>query len=248
MQSPFFNYYQFEMPQVVVGDLLDEKLAAGWYRIGALMMTTDLIDIPNGYAPVFWLRYMLQRTKFSKSIAKLVAKNDQLFTVRVVPAYVKPEYEELYEKYRNFIDFSISPSLYESLYNSSPFNFFETVALEIRCNKQLAAVGFMDIGNKASAGILNIYDPTFKKYSLGKYAIAKKITWSQERNLQLFYPGYISTHVAKFNYKTAFDPSSCEVLLPNTRTWEPFTTYDYTALRQLYEQLLTQHNNAMPSE
>jgi len=52
--------------------------------------------------------------------------------------------------------------------------------IKIRDGAALVVAGYFDIGHQAISNILNFYHPAYKKYSLGKYLILKKIDWAHQ--------------------------------------------------------------------
>ena len=118
------------------------------------------------------------------------------FTVTTTPLQISEELEALYKLYSTDLDFEISPTLRDNLFSLCFISSEETPAydswiIEIRDQGKLIAAGIYDRGEKSMMGIINMYDPAYKKYSLGKRLILFKLKESLESGLEYYYPGYI---------------------------------------------------------
>src|SRR6185436_10781282 len=80
-------------------------------------------------------------------------------------------------------------------------NLFDSEIIEIRDGGKLIAAGIYDKGSTAIEGIMNFYDPAYKKYILGKYLMLLKVQHAIENKMQFYYPGYIAYKYNKFDYK-----------------------------------------------
>ena len=214
-------YYRTIYPERMAGAMLDEGLAHGWYRITQSFITTDLISYEDKLAPVFWLRIDLRRYKPSRSARRIVAKNSG-YAVAIKPFAITTEIENLYQIYRQSIDFPISESVAEYLLDGGPANAFDSHLIEVRVAGRLVAVGYFDVGERTATGILHFYDPALNRASPGKYLFLIEIAYSLERNFDYYYMGYLSVGNAKFDYKLFADPQSTEVYLRPGNKWLPY--------------------------
>ena len=205
------------------GTVLDDYLAAGYYRTQHLLFTTHetpISSLDKTY-PVFWLRIPLHNLVESAS-AVAIRKKCSAFTFSYKKATVTKKAKELYSQYLNSIDFEAAASCESYLYHPYFENPFQSKMLEIKNGKDLIALGYFDVGSISLAGILNFYHPAYKKYSLGKYLMLKKLDYAITHKLQFYYTGYISTESNKFDYKIFPDKKAVEVYLPIEKTWVPF--------------------------
>ena len=83
------------------------------------------------------------------------------------------------------------PSLEALLLDGASYSIFDTWVVDVRADGQLIAAGIFDQGTRSLAGIVNFYDPDFRKYSLGKYLMLCKLNYAQRQNLAYYYPGYL---------------------------------------------------------
>lgn len=205
------------------GKRLDAFLAAGYYRMQHLIFTTHYtqIDMGGGILPVFWLRSPVKNIKEHKA-ASMIRKKCVAFTVQYKNAIISDEVESLYTLYESHVNFITAPSCSEVLHQQELDNPFDSWMIEIRDNNKLIAVGFFDKGENAITGILNFYHPDYNKYSLGKYLILKKVDYALENNIALYYTGYLSTAISKFDYKLFPDAAAIEVYLPLEKQWVPY--------------------------
>lgn len=199
----------------IKGEMLDEYLAMGWYRMGQIIFTTDYLYKEDQWFRVFWLRYRMDLFRLNKKQEKQLQLPTG-FTVSHHPLHITDELENLYQLYRNEVDFEISPTLRENLFSlcfisSEEAPAFDSWVIEIRDNGQLIAAGVYDMGEKTMMGIINFYDPAYKKYSLGKRLILLKLLTAVERGLDHYYPGYIVQGFPKFDYKLEAGEQICEI-------------------------------------
>ena len=202
------------------GSNLDSYLAAGYYRMQHSLFTTNFtqIDILKPPLPVFWLRTPVKNIIENKAVTAL-RKKCSAFKTTYKKAIITKEVDDLYEKYRQHITFEAGDSCDSYLHDSYFPNPFDALMIEVRNEDTLIAVGYFDVGKNAIAGILNFYDPVYKKYSLGKYLMLLKIDFALANNYKYYYTGYISTDTNKFDYKIFPDPKAIEVLLYKERLW-----------------------------
>lgn len=238
---PSVFYQKIELQEKINEQQYREFLEGGWYRVQQILMTTDFImmegmpsrlDDPaqaNGFfqymgkevGPVFWLRINLENVSSPKKHPKqkFITSN---FELNLEPFVYGEEYENLYAKYLEGIDFDASPTLFNYLFNEEDSDYFNTTAIKLYHKEQLIAFGLFDDAGTCSAGIINCFDPEYKKYSLGKWLIQKKIELALAKNHQFYYPGYFSTRIPKFDYKLQIEPAATEVWIREAKQWIPF--------------------------
>ncbi|QNA44271.1 GNAT family N-acetyltransferase [Lacibacter sediminis] len=227
-------YYQHFYPDVVSPELLDAYLSKGWYRIHQMLITTDLIAKEEEFFAVFWLRYRLADYQHSRKSKKLLRACEQ-FSSSIEPLQFTDELEELFTQYREQLDFDMSDSARAYLLGEKTENVFPSQLLMIRDNGKLIAAGCYDEAATSLTGILSIYDPAYKKYSLGKVLLLLKLEEAMRLQKTWFYPGYISLHTAKFDYKLFPDLEATEVYNRLTDAWQPYVQIN---LQELYDAML----------
>ncbi len=227
-------YYQHFYPEAVSPQLLDAYLIKGWYRIHQMLITTDLIAKEDEFFAVFWLRYRLQHYKHSKKSHKLLQALNQ-FTKQIEPLQFTDELEDLFATYRTEIDFDMSESVRAYLLGDRRENVFNSQLLTIRDDGKLIAAGCYDEAETSLMGLLSIYDPAYKKYSLGKVLLLLKLEEALRSQKTYFYPGYVSLHTTKFDYKLFPDLQATEVYNRLVDEWQPYAD---TNMQQIYDEMI----------
>ncbi|HYK47970.1 MAG TPA: hypothetical protein VEV83_22485 [Parafilimonas sp.] len=207
-------------PENLTGRQLDEYLSRGWFRMGQTIFTTDVVPLNDSVYAVYWLRIDLRRLKYGKTQKKLFVLNKN-FTVTIQPLSINSELEDLFTLYRTAVDFTPPQSVEEYLFLGINQNIYDTYLIQIRDHGQLIAAGIFDNGETSIAGILNFYDPSYKKYSLGKYLMLIKAEHAIKMGKAWYYPGYIASGFSKFNYKLFPDKHATEMYDKDSKTWLP---------------------------
>jgi arginine-tRNA-protein transferase len=205
---------------------LDDYLSMGYFRMLHMLFTTFHIEdeLTGKPVPVYWVRNLVNKI-YENRDARRIRKKCSEYTFSYTPAVITDEIEELYNRYRNHVDFSLTTSCYDYLHVNYIEDPFDSWMIELRDQSKLIAVGFFDTGKESISGILNVYDPDYIKNSLGKYLILKIIDYALANGIPYFYTGYISSASAKFDYKTFPDQRSMEVYLPIEKIWVPYASY-----------------------
>ena len=203
----------------IKGEVLDRYLANGWYRMGLYIFTTHSLQ-PSGDEnsyPVYWLRYDVRKVKLGKS-NRVLAKACSTFMATVRPFSLTQELADLHKTYFDHLDFHASDSI-ENLLTDINRVIYDTYLVEVRDNGKLIAAGIFDKGSDAIAGIINFYDPVYKKYGLGKYLVLLKYTYCLRQGITWYYPGYFSPTYPKFDYKLFLDKNATEVFVRHPGEW-----------------------------
>ena len=217
------------------GELLDLFLAHGYYRMQHAMFTCNetQIDFDSYSIPVFWLRTILAKIPPQK-MGATIRKKCSSFSVEYKKATITNDVNELYALYRNHVSFNTAELCEDYLHQAEIVNPFDSWMIEIRDDGKLIAAGYFDKGANSIAGILNMYHPDYNKFSLGKYLMLKKIDLAITNNIGLYYTGYISTAMNKFDYKLFPDEQAVEVYLPIEKKWMPYTFFGKDLLGDYY--------------
>ncbi|MBS0619618.1 MAG: arginine-tRNA-protein transferase [Spirochaetes bacterium] len=215
------TYYETIYPSTMHGAMLDEYLAAGWYRIGQVLSTTDLIDMGYGLMPVFWLRLSLARYRHSRSARRILKANADL-SVQIYPFYLTHEIEELYVRYRRAVSHNLPATAHNYLFDEYLTNAFDSRLIEVRHAGRLVAAGVFDLAQHSSAGIMHMFDPEYGQRSLGKLLFLIEVEYSRSVGHEFYYPGYFCTETPKFDYKFFADPDATEVFLRPLNRWLPY--------------------------
>lgn len=218
-------FAKVHLPEILKPEELDLYLEGGWFRMGPTIFTTNFLSFKENYYSAIWLRIVLNKFTDNKTQQNLKKRN-VLFRTEITKASITAAKEELYLKYKQVISFDASPSLHQLLYRNDYKTIFDTYEVNVYHGEQLIATGFFDKGERSAAGIVSIYDPMYKKHSLGKYLIYLKINYCRELGLDYFYPGYFVPGYSFFDYKLDIGKLALEYLQFSSRQWLPINTFD----------------------
>ncbi len=213
-------FAQVYVPETLHHQELDAYLESGWFRMGQTIFTTNFLHFQDKLYSAIWLRIVLKDLVEETTQAKLFKQNS-IFRHEIKRAEITPEKENLFERYRASVTFEASTSLNMLLMGKTATqNVFDTYAIDIYDNDKLIAVGYFDLGDRAGMGITSIYDPMYKKYSLGKYLIYLKIAYCKSLGLDYFYPGYFVPSYSYFDYKLTIGKVALQFLQLKSQQWK----------------------------
>lgn len=215
-------FQDFKFPLKIIPEELDNYLAAGWYRMGQCIFTTDFIEREEEYFQTIWLRNRLKNYQPSISIKKLERRNKR-FEIEICPFNYSNNYESLFQKYRSALPPGRAIDLYSFLMGDSLKIVFNSWVINLYDNNQLIGAGVFDLGKKSAAGISCFYDPDYKSYSIGRYLIYKKIAYCKQKCYDFFYPGYFVPGIKAFDYKLEIGKESLEFFDMNKSLWKPLS-------------------------
>jgi leucyl-tRNA---protein transferase len=217
-------FCQVVTPESLTPGELDDHLSKGWFRMGQNIFTTNFLNFKNQFYSALWLRVRLTDYVADGTEVKLRKLNSR-FSVTFKPAEITDEQEELFARYRQNLSFEASASLHQLLYGKALHNVFNTWEVSVRDEGRLIACGFFDLGQNTAAGISSFYDPTFRKYSLGKYLIYLKMSFCLDHGMEYFYPGYFVPGYSFFDYKLSIGKRTLEYLDVVTDRWQPIAGF-----------------------
>jgi leucyl-tRNA---protein transferase len=216
---------QVHFPLSLSGEELDRYLADGWFRMGQSIFVTNFLNFKQQFYSAIWLRLRLAECNKDRNEEKLARLNSR-FTVEIKNAFIDQEKESLFARYRKSVTFEPSTSLQALLFGRVAHNVYNTLEVTVKDDGKLIACGFFDLGKKSAAGITSFYDPDYKKYSLGKFLIYKKIAYSRNAGYTYFYPGYFVPGYTPFDYKLKIHPSAQEFFDLASARWLPAKTFN----------------------
>lgn len=228
----------------IPGDLLDYYLSLGYYRMNQDLFTCRFLPVGANLYTVHWLRLVVPQVQYGPKQRQLLRQNAR-FTVTVQPLRLTPEYEALYARYYQSVNFDTATSLETLLLAGATYSVFNTHIIEVRDENQLIAAGVFDCGTDSIAGIVNFYDPSYRKFSLGKYLLLLKTEYARQRQLAYYYPGYLVQGYPKFDYKLFACLAATEVFDCRSSHWLPFS---WEAVQEQSSALLSEWRNDWVSE
>ena len=210
-------------PDIIPGTELDKYLARGWYRMGQTVFTTHFLCFGEQFYSALWIRLPLNDHHFSKSLRKLLRRNTDKYRVVFRPAFINAEKETLYQSYKRDFPGILAPTLHDSLLDGETGNIFNTFEAAVYDGARLIAVSFFDLGHHAAASIQGIYDPEYKKDSLGLFTMLLEIRYCMEQGYEYYYPGYVVPGNSRFDYKLRIG-KTCEYLNIQNQEWLPWSS------------------------
>lgn len=207
---------------VIRGEALDFYLSQGYYRMHQDLFTCQFLPIAGGLYTVHWLRLVLAAVHYGPEQRRLLRLNER-FSVQIRPFQLTDELEALYAVYRRSITFDAPSTVEEFLLAGAKHNVFNTEVIEVRDGEQLIAAGIFDSGTRSLAGIMNFYDPGYRRHSLGKYLMLLKINHALRQQKTYYYPGYLVHNYPKFDYKLFPCLAATEVFDCRNNQWLPFS-------------------------
>lgn len=201
----------------------DRLLDRGWFRACTDMFTTHFLVFNNTIYDVVWLRIDLQNFASSGTSKKIIKKAGR-FSFAVSSYQPSAALDELYDLYRDSINFEPSASLEHLLGPQS--GSFKTMMICIYDEEKLIGAGIFDMGENAAAGISSFFHPQYKKYSIGKLLVQYKLQYCKEQGIKWFYPGYFVPGYNRFDYKLEMSVTGnywFDALSGEWQTMEKFT-------------------------
>lgn len=180
---------------------LDKLLEGGYFRNANIMFQSQVICLEGDVCDVVNIRLPLLGYQSPKRMERIAAKVEARFRVEVGKAKITEEKEALYLLHRQRFKGFQYRSLSQMLYGDSPVRIFDTREVAVYDGDRLIAFSFFDVGQHSMASILGVFDPEYKKYSLGLYTMYAEIKWALHKRYHYYYPGYILNGIAQFDYK-----------------------------------------------
>ncbi len=207
-------------PESLKPEELDTYLAKGWYRMGQSIFTTHFLCFGQRFYSAIWIRQDLKGFSFGKRLRKLVKGNKNRFRAEVRQGKIDLEKERLYQRYRRGFPGVLAPTLKDSLLDGEDFNIYNTFEVCIYNGDQLIGFSFFDLGATSAASILGVYDPAYKRNSLGFYSMLLEMEYCLEKGLRYYYPGYVVPGYSRFEYKLRIGP--VDYFHMGKEAWLPF--------------------------
>ncbi|MFN3589166.1 MAG: hypothetical protein ACK4UP_07265 [Spirosomataceae bacterium] len=219
------------VPSKLTPAALDKYLASGWFRMGQAVFTTNFLLFDKQFYSAIWIRTELQNWTPSTSQNQLIKKVLRDFHVKIKPFSYRPVYDKLFDTYKASLSFTHSNSIDQLLFGGeTEVSIFDTYTIEVYDKKRLIGLGFFDVGAKSMAGVSCIFDPSYRKYSLGKFMMLQKMLWGKKKELTFFYPGYIAPGYPTFEYKTTLAPETTQCLRVQSKRWVKLENFDLQTL------------------
>lgn len=200
---------------------LDKLLSKGYFRTGNYLMRTRVLYFNDEILNTLHIRILLETHLLSKSLKKLLHKNNKRFSYSIQPYNITIEKEYLYKQHRARFKGNASASLSGFMYDNYNKNIFNTYEINVYDGDVLVAYSFFDVGINSIASIIGIFDQAYEKYSLGIYTMLLEMEYAKSMQFKYYYPGYVAYEPSQFNYKLRLS-DLFEYYDWYTQTWHPF--------------------------
>jgi len=207
----------------------DQLISKGYFPTQEFMETITHLIFPNMWEgrmvayKVYPLRFEIKKLKKHQSHRRIYNDNKH-FTYKIEEfTKVLPEHKKLYKKYLTSIDFNRNSRIEGiiSCENASDSN-FNCRTISVYDGDNLIALGFFYLGEIYGTSILHIFDPAYKKYSLGKYMILLTVEYLKQLKYPFYSPGYIVNNFPKFDYKLFLGAEAATVYHHDLEKWKKF--------------------------
>lgn len=230
---------EYHFPDSIISSKdLDRLLASGYFRTGNYMMRTRVLYFNDEILNTLHIRIVLEEHFFSKSLYKILKRNNAKFTYKIQPLNITDEKETLYKIHRKRFKGNASASLMAYLYDNIKRNIFNTLELNIYEEGKLIGFSFFDLGEDSMASIIGIYHQEYANNSLGIYTMLLEIEYAKFLHLKYYYPGYVTYEPSQFNYKQRLS-NQFEFYDWHTKQWLSFEyKNDKIRINELYKTKL----------
>ena len=194
--------FEVELHERISPDLLDRRLAAGWFRVGSLLMRADLMPIEGRILGLVHIRLPLEEPPVSRSQRRRLRRNRARFRCEIGPARIDAASRRLYEATKPRFTGFVCSELRHVVYGE-PVVDVERLECRVLDGDRLVAVSYFDVGETAISSQLALHDPDYARHGLGFYTMLEEIEHARETGRRFFYPGYVVPGMSGFDYKLA---------------------------------------------
>lgn len=187
--------------------LMDHLWEQGWRHFGREFFRYSMIpEESSGFQIIQPLRLAVAGFRPNKSQRRVMRRNHDV-EIRVVPAKVDEDRENLFLRHRVRFTENIPESLSDFISSPQPdVSPCECLSFEVRLDGKLVAVSYLDVGENAVSSVYAVFDPEHSCRSLGTLTLLEEIRWAREQGKRWLYPGYATREPSAYDYKKTFRP------------------------------------------
>ena len=194
-----------DLPRHIAPDVLDRKLAEGWFRSGPVLLRADVLPIDERIHGLQHVRRPLGDEAPSRNQRKLLRRNRERFHCEIGPVEIRSAQRRLYEatkpRFTGFVCSRLS-----DLILGNPIVHVDRLECRVFDGERLVAASYMDVGRDSVASQLALHDPDYARFSLGFYTLLEEIEYARSTGRRYFYPGYVVPGLSTFDYKLRVGP------------------------------------------
>ncbi|MEZ5305992.1 MAG: hypothetical protein R2684_02480 [Pyrinomonadaceae bacterium] len=183
---------------------LDYLLANGWRHFGRQFFRYNVGYYKEELRVVLPLRIRLSDFRPSQSQRRVLRKNRDV-ELEIGKPIFDDQKHRLFELHKDRFDHGVPQSIYTFLDPRAGEIPCETLEFTVRIGGRLAAVSYLDIGDKAVSAVYAMFDPEFSQRSLGIYTMLAEISFASEIGKRFYYQGYAYEGSSFYDYKKGFD-------------------------------------------
>jgi arginyl-tRNA--protein-N-Asp/Glu arginylyltransferase len=179
---------------------MDDLWAEGWRHFGAEFFRYSVSPQADGWQTIVPLRLDLAGLTLTKSQRRVLRKNEDV-DLRIVPATISIEAKAMFQRHKERFTENVPEAL-------TTFLSTEPGTVPCRCMEfqawvagELAAISYLDLGEKAVSSVYGMFDPEHARRSLGIYTLLQEMLWAQAQGYALYYPGYATNGSSAYDYK-----------------------------------------------
>ena len=185
------------------GELVEAYWEKGWISDFVHFRRNNFDSYKGTYYKAFPTRYKLPDFKLTKSMRRILKKNEDLKTV-IRPLRITPAKSNLHDLYY-FLRFGEQPR--KSLLEDYKYIvYYPTKLMELCIFKEnkLIACSIFEVGNFSTYSNTVFWDLTEKSRSLGTLTILLEIQYAIEQKMFYYYMGHFYPQNPNYHYKTRF--------------------------------------------
>lgn len=182
---------------------LDEYLAKGWRHFGTEFFRYNLGVYDDEIRLVIPLRIRLGCFAPSKSQARTLRKNSDLF-YQFGPIRITDEVELLFERHKKRFKQHPPDSIHTFFSDQPALKPCDAFQLTVTERERLIATSFFDVGGASISGIYAVFDPDDSHRRLGIFTMLKEIEFAIAGGKNFYYQGYCYSGGSFYDYKKRF--------------------------------------------
>lgn len=185
------------------GESVDVYWAKGWLSEFRSFRRFNTDGYGNRTYKVFPTRYRLKDLKLSKSLRRLLKKNQSLNTF-IRPLRITEAKERLYSLYQEKRHDNPNTKSLAKTYDYIKYHQSDLMELCIFDDQKLIACSIFQVGTNAICSDLAFWDLDKMQYGLGIMTVLLEMQYGQSLNLRYYYLGHYFRKHPNYQYKTRF--------------------------------------------
>ncbi|TNE84741.1 MAG: hypothetical protein EP330_28405 [Deltaproteobacteria bacterium] len=208
----------FRTSGAISPEQLDDFLARGWYRVGAMLLASRYYLHEGELYSTVWTRLPLDGWELRRGQRKRLARIERQLDVRVVPFALTEAHERLYRRYLTVAPGERTEDVRDFLGGEEGLDRFDTWVVEFRDGRELVGFSLFDCGATALQSLVGAYDPRYRRLGLGSHSLLVEALWGREQGYAWHYSGYVVPGAGFMDYKWALS-DDMEFLHPEHGDW-----------------------------